>query len=110
MISNSSINLKRLGLLLASLSLTALLYGCNALQSPFGSGLDLAVQSDIAEESVTQSADASSPVITIITYNEITMLRDPRGFIDFDSQLATAAETSMVAVVFKPRALYRDEP
>ncbi|MCZ6882917.1 MAG: LysM peptidoglycan-binding domain-containing protein [Gammaproteobacteria bacterium] len=110
MISNSSINLKRLGLLLASLSLPALLYGCNALQSPFGAGLDLAVQTDIAEESVTQSADASSPVITIITYNEITMLRDPRGFIDFDSQLATAAETSMVAVVFKPQALYRDEP
>ncbi|MCZ6471030.1 MAG: transglycosylase SLT domain-containing protein, partial [Gammaproteobacteria bacterium] len=110
MISNSSINLKRLGLLLASLSLTALLYGCNALQSPFGSGLDLAVQTDLAEESVTQSADASSPVITIITYNEITMLQDPGGFIDFDSQLATAAETSMVVVVFKPQALYRDEP
>jgi membrane-bound lytic murein transglycosylase D len=110
MISICLINFKRLGLLLAPLSLTALLYGCNSLQSQLGLDLDSAPQTDVAEESLTRSTGSPTPVISVDSYTEITRFWYPQGFIDFDSQLVNTAEISMIAVVSETRAVRSAEP
>ena len=110
MISICLINFKRLGLLLAPLSLTALLYGCNSLQSQLGLDLDSAPQTDVAEETLTRSTGSPTPVISVDSYTEITRFWYPQGFIDFDSQLVNTAEISMIAVVSETRAARSAEP
>ncbi len=110
MISICLINFKRLGLLLAPLSMTALLYGCNSLQSQLGLDLDSAPQTDVAEETLTRSTDSPTPVNSVDSYTEITRFWYPQGFIDFDSQLVNTAEISMIAVVSETRAVRSAEP
>ena len=104
MISNCLINFKRPGLLLASLSLTALLNGCNSLQSQLGLNLDSAPQPEVAAESLTPSADAPTPVTSVDSYTAMTRFWYPQGFIDFDSQLVDTTEIGIVAVLSETRA------
>jgi len=106
MILNGLINFRQLSIVFTSLCLSTLLGACNTLQPLLDTSPDSQVANEPVEDIAILSVDSQFPQKSDDAniddaYIKITLYQDTPTFIDFDSQLTMAAESSMAAVVFE---------